>query len=327
MRRAVSTSERLADQVRQALENICTVLAQAQAGPEHIVRLTWYITSRDEYYAELADIGAAYRAVMGKNFPAMSVVQVVALMERRRRLKSRPPPSYPTGHSSMWRPHPDAAAIASREAGLHKDLSRAQLVMIGLGGAIGTGLFMGSGLAIGYAGPAVILSYAIAAVAAVAMVFSLSEMAVVHPTAGSFGTYAEIYLNLVGGHGRALLLLDGTGDRRRRRGGGGRRVHDLLVPRHAGVAVVAGIRFRTALLQLTLCPSFRLDRILARPHQGGRHRASSSCWGCRTIFGIWTTPLGFAQSHRPSRRIHAAWIRRRVDGCDHRAYCPSTASK
>jgi amino acid transporter, AAT family len=89
----------------------------------------------------------------------------------------------------------DASAIAGREAGLHKDLSRAQLVMIGLGGAIGTGLFMGSGVAIGYAGPAVIVSYAIAAIAAVAMVFSLSEMAVVHPTAGSFGTYAEIYLN------------------------------------------------------------------------------------------------------------------------------------
>jgi L-asparagine transporter-like permease len=89
----------------------------------------------------------------------------------------------------------DAAAIAKREAGLHKELSRAQLVMIGLGGAIGTGLFMGSGVAIGYAGPAVIVSYAIAAIAAVAMVFSLSEMAVMHPTAGSFGTYAEIYLN------------------------------------------------------------------------------------------------------------------------------------
>ena len=89
----------------------------------------------------------------------------------------------------------EASAIAGREAGLHKELTRAQLVMIGLGGAIGTGLFMGSGLAIGYAGPAVILSYAIAAIAAVAMVFSLSEMAVVHPTAGSFGTYAEIYLN------------------------------------------------------------------------------------------------------------------------------------
>jgi amino acid transporter, AAT family len=89
----------------------------------------------------------------------------------------------------------DAAAIAEREAGLRKDLSDRQLVMIGLGGAIGTGLFLGSGVAIGYAGPAVILSYAIAAIAALAMVLSLSEMAVLHPTAGSFGTYAEIYLN------------------------------------------------------------------------------------------------------------------------------------
>jgi len=80
-------SDRMADQVRQALENICTVLAQAQAGPEHIVRLTWYVTSRDEYHTELADIGAGYRAVMGKNFPVMSVVQVVALMERQAKVE------------------------------------------------------------------------------------------------------------------------------------------------------------------------------------------------------------------------------------------------
>ena len=80
-------SERLADQVKLALENICTVLAQAQAGPEHIVRLTWYVTSRDEYHAELADIGAAYRAVMGKNFPVMSVVQVVALIEAQAKVE------------------------------------------------------------------------------------------------------------------------------------------------------------------------------------------------------------------------------------------------
>ena len=89
----------------------------------------------------------------------------------------------------------NGSAILRREAGLHKDLKRSQVIMIGLGGAIGTGLFMGSGLAIGYAGPAVILSFAIAGFAAAVMVFSLSEMAVVHPSAGSFGTYAEIYLN------------------------------------------------------------------------------------------------------------------------------------
>ena len=82
-----------------------------------------------------------------------------------------------------------------REHGLDKALTRSQMVMIALGGAIGTGLFMGSGIAIGYAGPAVILSYAIAGFIALVMVFSLSEMAVVHPAAGSFGVYAETYLN------------------------------------------------------------------------------------------------------------------------------------
>ncbi|MGH8134109.1 MAG: amino acid permease, partial [Steroidobacteraceae bacterium] len=86
-------------------------------------------------------------------------------------------------------------SISEREGGLQRDLSKGQIVMIGLGGAIGTGLFMGSGLAIGYAGPAVIVSYALAGFVALVMVFSLSEMAVVHPTAGSFGTYAESYLN------------------------------------------------------------------------------------------------------------------------------------
>src|SRR6202011_1106837 len=89
----------------------------------------------------------------------------------------------------------NVTSISEREGGLHRGLSKAQIVMIGLGGAIGTGLFMGSGLAIGYAGPAVILSYALAGFVAIVMVFSLSEMAVVHPTAGSFGTYAETYLN------------------------------------------------------------------------------------------------------------------------------------
>jgi enamine deaminase RidA (YjgF/YER057c/UK114 family) len=80
-------SSRLADQVRQALQNICAVLAEAKAGPEHIVRLTWYLTSREEYLSELESIGAAYRDVMGKNFPTMSVVQVVALMEAQAKVE------------------------------------------------------------------------------------------------------------------------------------------------------------------------------------------------------------------------------------------------
>ena len=77
----------MADQVKQALQNIVAILTEASAGPEHIVRLTWYVTSRDEYHAELKEIGAAYRAVMGKNFPPMSVVQVVALMESQAKVE------------------------------------------------------------------------------------------------------------------------------------------------------------------------------------------------------------------------------------------------
>jgi len=77
----VFPSDRLAHQVRHALENIVLVLKEAGAKPAHVTRLTWYLTSRDEYYDQLAEIGAAYRAVMGKHYPAMSVVQVVALME------------------------------------------------------------------------------------------------------------------------------------------------------------------------------------------------------------------------------------------------------
>jgi enamine deaminase RidA (YjgF/YER057c/UK114 family) len=74
-------SSRLADQVQQTLENIVAVLAEANGRPEHIVRLAWYVTSREEYLGELKEIGAAYRAVMGRHYPAMTCVQVVALME------------------------------------------------------------------------------------------------------------------------------------------------------------------------------------------------------------------------------------------------------
>jgi enamine deaminase RidA (YjgF/YER057c/UK114 family) len=68
-------------QVRQALRNTLAVLREAGAGPEHVARMTWYITDRSEYLENLATVGAVYREVMGRNFPAMAMVQVVALME------------------------------------------------------------------------------------------------------------------------------------------------------------------------------------------------------------------------------------------------------
>lgn len=80
-------TDSLAGQLRQALQNIVAVLAEAGGRPEHLVRLTWYITSRDEYNAELREIGAAYREVLGRNFPVMAVVQVVALIEPRAKVE------------------------------------------------------------------------------------------------------------------------------------------------------------------------------------------------------------------------------------------------
>ena len=71
----------LVAQFRQALENIVAVLAEGGAKPEHVVRMTWYITSRDDYLANGREMGAVYREIMGKHFPVMAVVQVVALME------------------------------------------------------------------------------------------------------------------------------------------------------------------------------------------------------------------------------------------------------
>ncbi len=71
----------MAGQARRTFENIIAVLKEGNAGPEHIVRMTWYITDRDAYLSSVKDIGQAYRDVIGRHFPAMAVVQVVALME------------------------------------------------------------------------------------------------------------------------------------------------------------------------------------------------------------------------------------------------------
>ncbi|MCX7178868.1 MAG: RidA family protein, partial [Proteobacteria bacterium] len=71
----------LTGQVRQALHNIIAVLAEAGAGPQHVVRMTWYVTDKREYLAQAKGIGAVYREVMGRNFPAMALVQVAALVE------------------------------------------------------------------------------------------------------------------------------------------------------------------------------------------------------------------------------------------------------
>ena len=74
-------------QAAQALRNVLAVVAEAGGGPEHVGRLTWYVLDVEEYRASLRDLGAAYRDVMGRHFPAMTLVQVAALVEPEARLE------------------------------------------------------------------------------------------------------------------------------------------------------------------------------------------------------------------------------------------------
>ena len=76
-------SDNFTDQATQALRNVVAVLQAAGAGPEHLVRLTWFITNRDEYLRTTRDVGAAYREIVGRHYPAMSVIVVSALVEAR----------------------------------------------------------------------------------------------------------------------------------------------------------------------------------------------------------------------------------------------------
>jgi enamine deaminase RidA (YjgF/YER057c/UK114 family) len=77
----------LVGQVRQALQNVVEVLAAAGAGPQHLTSMTWYLTDKTEYLANLKQIGQAYREFVGRHYPAMAAMQVVALIEDRAKVE------------------------------------------------------------------------------------------------------------------------------------------------------------------------------------------------------------------------------------------------
>lgn len=83
----VFETDDFAGQVEQALRSIVEVLACAGAGPQHLVRLTWYVTDKEEYLSSLKDLGRIYQAVIGRHYPAMALVQVVALVEDRAKVE------------------------------------------------------------------------------------------------------------------------------------------------------------------------------------------------------------------------------------------------
>lgn len=80
-------SDDFAAQTRQALQNVLAVLREAGAGPEHMARMTWYVTNKAEYLGALREVGQAYREVMGAHYPAMAAVEVSALMEDRAKVE------------------------------------------------------------------------------------------------------------------------------------------------------------------------------------------------------------------------------------------------
>ncbi|NYT67472.1 RidA family protein [Pusillimonas noertemannii] len=80
-------SDDLAEQVGQALRNIVAILKEGGAGPEHITRMTWYVVDKKEYVASLREIGQQYREIIGRNFPAMTAVEVADLVEDRAKVE------------------------------------------------------------------------------------------------------------------------------------------------------------------------------------------------------------------------------------------------
>ena len=80
-------SEDFVEQFRQVLKNTLAILSEGGAGPEHVVRMTWYVADRDEYVGRLAEVGAAYRELMGRHYPCMAAVEVAALMEPRAKIE------------------------------------------------------------------------------------------------------------------------------------------------------------------------------------------------------------------------------------------------
>lgn len=83
-------------QVKQTLQNVVAVLAEAGAGPQHITTMTWYFTDKAEYLGNLKGLGQVYREIIGKNFPAMAAMQVVALVEDRAKIEIQATAVIPT---------------------------------------------------------------------------------------------------------------------------------------------------------------------------------------------------------------------------------------
>ena len=200
-----------------------------------------------------------------------------------------------------------------KEQGLTRQLSERQLSMIAIGGAIGTGLFLGSALAVRIAGPGVILSYLLAAGIALLLMGCLSEMAVAHPTAGSFGIYAELYLSHWAGfvvrytYWAALSIAVG-----------GEAVAAAIYtqwwfPNTSGVDVGGLLLGGADLRQRAQRRRIRRVRVLVLDHQGERHRRVHRAGRSHLVRGASAAADRPGELPRP-RRLPAEGLARCVAG-------------
>ena len=183
---------------------------------------------------------------------------------------------------------PRFEAITRREEGLRRTLTSRQLSMIAIGGAIGTGLFLGSKFAISLAGPSVLLSYCIGGLITLLLMGCLAEMTVAHPTSGSFGAWAEFYISPLAGFLVRFALLGRHRLCARHRDNGHRRLHALLVSISARVFVDHHLHRDACPHQRNQRRTIRHGRVLLLCIEDFRHRHLRSSCGVACDFQLET---------------------------------------
>src|SRR5438270_7209982 len=165
----------------------------------------------------------------------------------------------------------------NQEQGLRHQLSAGQMAMVAVGGSIGTGLLLGSAAALEIAGPGVILSFALAAFINWTVAMALGELASVHPAAGSFGLYGDLYLNEWAGF-IASWILGGDCCLDWRRISSLRNLHGVLVSFRARIVLGSGFLHRASAGESSQCRKLWTVRILVRHDQSGDHRSLHHNW-------------------------------------------------
>ena len=208
-----------------------------------------------------------------------------------------------------------ASEVVQREAGLRRELKPHQVAMIGLGCTIGTGLFLGSAIAVKLAGPAVIVSFSLGALVALTVMWALAEMSVEHPTAGAFGLHAEMYLHPWAGfairytYWLCLVVIIGS------------EVVAAAIycqywfPNVPAWLWIAGFSLAMIYINTLSIENFRNAGILVRDDQGRDHRCFSRA-GCGAVVRFWVSSNRGGELHGSRRLLSWRIVRRSAGSYD-----------